>query len=212
MNDHERARERKRANSCGLVNPCRIRQSEGRELRCDRTRQGTNRCENTFPGSEVATTQPCFRCVSSSIVSMMSGPEIPTGVHPVILPRAQCTIHRLPPWLDIVCEMPTEQRISLGPEKHPFTLCYRYEAVGNSIENSLCFPAKFQARVSSLPRSLNFYILGSPGQACWFNKGSQTWFQERLWRKIDARGRDQRRQTSYARLRGYTHFRIFLTS
>ena len=121
MNDHERARERKRANSCGLVNPCRIRQSEGRELRCDRTRQGTNRCENTFPGSEVATTQPCFRCVSSSIVSMMSGPEIPTGVHPVILPRAQCTIHRLPPWLDIVCEMPTEQRISLGPEKHPFT-------------------------------------------------------------------------------------------
>ena len=90
-------------------------------------------------------------------------------------------------------------------------LCYRYEAVGNSIENS-CWEAKFQARVSSLPRSLNFYILGSPGQACWFNKGSQTWFQERLWRKIDARGRDQRRQTSYARLRGYMHFRIFLTS
>lgn len=61
---------------------------------------------------------------SSSIVSMISGPEIPTGVHPVI-PVSSMHDSSIATEADIVCEMPTEQRISLCPEKHPFTLCYR---------------------------------------------------------------------------------------
>ena len=137
-----------------LVNPSRIGQSEGRELRCDRTRQGTNRCENTFPGSEVVITcrctgRPASTRFSSSIVSMISGP---TKFLPV------CTLLYSPFSRELSARFIDCRRgwyclrnanwtkdFPVPRKTFVYPLLSRTKPSGNSIENSLCREAKFQA-------------------------------------------------------------------
>ncbi|KAK1131099.1 hypothetical protein K0M31_017396 [Melipona bicolor] len=66
--------------------------------------------------------------------------------------------------------MPTEQRISLCSEKHPFTLCYRTKPW--EVRSKIHFAGKQSSKQSFiLAAAFEFLYPGWPGRPCWFNKG-----------------------------------------